>query len=263
MYNPYLVVTVVVLVAILLVYYVFRKVGRKPIIKENMIPLPYVRQVLEDKVLIFAALLDQDQEVFMNRVVYFLETTQISPEKGAVITDEDKILIAASGTIPLLHFQKWAYQNLDEVLVYPDYFDEKFEVVEEQRNVAGMVGNGALNHKMILSLPALRAGFQKYSEGNTAIHEFVHLIDKADGEIDGVPEYLIPKDLVEPWLKEMDKTIREIRQGKSEIRDYAATNDAEFLAVVSEYFFKKPKLLKEDHPKLYEMLDEIYNRKDN
>jgi Mlc titration factor MtfA (ptsG expression regulator) len=57
----------------------------------------------------------------------------------------------------------------------------------------------------------------------------------------------------------MESTIAAIRRDKSDIRDYAATNPAEFLAVVSEYFFQKPKMLKEDHPELYDMLNEIYN----
>ncbi len=142
--------------------------------------------------------------------------------------------------------------------MYPDYFDERFSTASEVRNVAGMVGSGALSSKMILSQQALRNGFLNFSADNTAIHEFVHLIDKADGEVDGIPEYLIPKSLIEPWIKEMHKTIREIRTGESDIREYAGTNEAEFFAVVSEYFFKKPSLLKEDHPKLYRMLDHIY-----
>src|SRR5690606_7013288 len=112
--------------------------------------------------------------------------------------------------------------------------------------------------KMILSQQGLRKGFLNMSADNTAIHEFVHLSDKADGEVDGIPEYLIPKSWIERWIKEMHKTIREIRSGESDIRAYAGTNEAEFFAVVSEYFFKKPALLKEDHPKLYRLLDQIY-----
>ncbi|WP_225554302.1 M90 family metallopeptidase [Sphingobacterium bovistauri] len=235
--------------------------GKKNTVKDNFIKPIIIEDVLENKVSFYTRLDLADKEIFRERVIYFLQTTKISPEKGAVVTDEDKVLIAASATIPLFHFHHWAYENLDEVLIYPDFFDEKFGTVSENRNVAGMVGTGFLNHKMILSLPALRTGFMRYLEGNTAIHEFVHLIDKADGEIDGVPEYLIPKELINPWLHEMDRTIKQIREGKSDIREYAATNDAEFLAVVSEYFFKKPKQLQEDHPKLYSMLNEIYTRK--
>ncbi|MEI5985982.1 M90 family metallopeptidase [Sphingobacterium sp. PU5-4] len=191
-------------------------------------------------------------------MVYFLHTTKISAEKGSVITDEHRVLVAASATIPLFHFETWSYEYLDEVLIYPGTFNEKYNTQEAKRNILGMVGDGVMHRKMILSLPALLSGFSKNSDSNTAIHEFVHLIDKADGEVDGVPEYLIPKELIQPWMEEMEQTISEIRRNKSDIRDYEATNNGEFLAVVSEYFFQKPKMLKADHPELYELLDEIY-----
>lgn len=122
-----------------------------------------------------------------------------------------------------------------------------------------MVGEGVMNRKMILSLEALRYGFSESAASNTAIHEFVHLIDKADGEVDGVPEYLIPQKLIQPWISEMHATIEKIRNDDSDIRDYAGVNEAEFLAVVSEYFFQKPELLQEDHPELFKLLNKIYN----
>lgn len=260
MYNPYLITALVFVSGILMVFFVFKRSEKKNNIIFTSLPPSLIEGVLLEKVKFYAVLTKEEKDRFKSRVVYFLRRVKISAEKGAVVSDEDKILIAASATIPLFHFETWAYENLDEVLVYPDYFDQRFDMEAEQRNISGMVGNGAMNHKMLLSLPGLRAGFDKYGDGNTAVHEFVHLIDKADGEIDGIPEYLIPKDLVEPWIKEMNRTIREIRTGESNLREYAATNDAEFLAVLSEYFFKRPKMLKEEHPRLYDFLDKIYNR---
>lgn len=260
MYNPYLITALIFVLGVLMIVFVFKRSEKKNKVIFSSLPSSVIEGVLLDKVKFYALLENEEKEKFKSRVGYFLRRVKISAEKGAIVTDEDKILIAASATIPLFHFETWAYENLEEVIVYPDYFDHRFDVEAGQRNISGMVGNGAMNHKMLLSLPGLRTGFDKYADGNTAVHEFVHLIDKADGEIDGVPEYLIPKDLVEPWIKEMNRTIREIRTGESNLREYAATNDAEFLAVLSEYFFKRPKMLREDHPRLYDFLDKIYNR---
>jgi len=239
--------------------FVWRNVGNKKMINSEIPAKEYIKEILHEKVDFFNKLNIEQQENFLERVIYFLHTTKISAEKGAVVIDKHRILIAASATIPLFHFQSWSYENLDEVLVYPDTFDDKYNTVEEKRNILGMVGDGVMHRKMILSLPALMAGYHQNGSSNTAIHEFVHLIDKADGEVDGVPEYLIPKNLIQPWLEEMHETISEIRRNKSDIREYAASNPAEFLAVVSEYFFQKPKLLKTDHPELYDLLNEIYN----
>jgi len=257
--------TILVLVAIAviggsLIYYVFHGMTKEKFKGNFDLDESEVEKILSGGVRFYQKLNEEERKVFVTRVLYFLKRVRISAEKGAVLTDSDIVLVAAAGTIPLFHFKNWSYENLDEVLVYPGTFNEQFSVEDEDRNVLGMVGSGTMNRKMILSQEALRAGFVKNASGSTAIHEFVHLIDKADGATDGVPEYLIPKELVEPWLKEVHKTIREIRGGHSDIRDYAATNEAEFLAVISEYFFKKPHLLEDHHPELYKLLNSIYNK---
>lgn len=122
-----------------------------------------------------------------------------------------------------------------------------------------MVGSGYMNGQMILSRAALVKGFGK-SAGmeNTAIHEFVHLLDKSDGATDGVPENLLAHQYVLPWVKMIHQEINKIEHGKSDINPYAITNEAEFLAVVSEYFFQKPGQLKHKHPELYDMLSRIF-----
>lgn len=245
-----------------LIYYVFNGAEKKKFKGNDRLSRDQIQHLLEDNVPFYQRLDSEERATFVDRVMYFLRRVKISAEKGAVLSDLDCVLVAASGTIPLFHFKSWSYENLDEVLIYPDTFNEQFNVEADDRNVLGMVGTGVMNRKMILSQSALRAGFVKNATGSTSIHEFVHLIDKADGSIDGVPEYLIPKELVDPWLKEIHKTIREIKSGHSDIRDYAATNDSEFLAVISEYFFKKPHLLEDHHPELYMLLNKIYNRED-
>ena len=60
-----------------------------------------------------------------------------------------------------------------------------------------MVGTGYMDGKMVLSKPALHHGFVNDSDKkNTAIHEFVHLIDKFDGSVDGIPALLLEKQYI-------------------------------------------------------------------
>lgn len=258
-YNSLAAIAAVVLVGGLLIWYVSKNVGNKKVVTAVLPDRDFIVKVLSEDVPFFQNLNSASREVFADRVKYFLQTTKITPEKGAELRDVDRVLIATSATIPLFHFQHWSYENLDEVIVYPNSFDEKYGVESRDNMILGMVGEGVMNRKMILSLDALRSGFSATAGSNTAIHEFVHLIDKADGDIDGVPEYLIPQELIRPWLKAMHANIEQIRNDESSIRPYAGTNEAEFFAVVSEYFFQKPTTLKEDHPELYALLDRIYN----
>ena len=47
---------------------------------------------------------------------------------------------------------------------------------------------------------------------------------------------------------------------RSSIRGYAYTNGHEFFAVLAEYFFKSPELLKKKEPELYGMLEEMFHQ---
>lgn len=247
------------IIALIVYYYRFtRRPGRAG--ADAGLPAGNAAALLEEHVAFYRGLQDAEKKSFLGRVQHFLDTTRLTPVDGATVTDADRIYVAASAIIPIFHFDGWAYNNLDEVLLYPGTFTKEFSTEEEERNVLGMVGDGAMHRMMILSLPALRAGFEQKGAGNTGIHEFVHLIDKADGATDGLPEYLIPKSLVRPWLRAMHRAMNTIRSGDSDINPYAGTNEAEFLAVLSEYFFQKPAFLKEHHPDLYALLDTMYRR---
>ena len=52
-------------------------------------------------------------------------------------------MIAASAIIPIFYFPGWEYCNLDEVLLYPDAFDENFRQEGTERKHAGVVGDGS------------------------------------------------------------------------------------------------------------------------
>lgn len=131
----------------------------------------------------------------------------------------------------------------------------------QEHPISGMVGTGAMNRMMILSKPDLLEGFKQSSHGhNVGIHEFTHLLDKSDGTIDGVPEIALPGRAMRPWLNLVQSEMNKIRKGRSDINPYGLTNEAEFFAVVSEYFFEKPVKMKQKHPALYEMLKQIFRQ---
>ena len=230
---------------------------RKKIIITDPFPETY-RDILKTQVPFYQQLNEDNKKEFEKRLQQFLKQVRITGVKTTV-EDLDKVLIAASAIIPIFNFPGWEYIYLHEVLLYPDSFDHEFQQKGGNRSILGMVGNGALNHVMILSQQQLRQAFiNKTGKDNTAIHEFVHLVDKTDGDIDGVPAFIMERKYIQPWLQLMRHEINLINEDKSDIDPYGATNEAEFFAVVSEYFFERPKLLKEKHPELYALLEKIF-----
>ena len=232
----------------------------KKIFKRKQISLPKdAHDFYSEEVFFYQNLEAKQQLRFRNRVEKLLNEIYIEAI-GFELNEKDRLLVGASGVIPVFCFETWYYPNLSTVLLYPDHFNEDLEYEGEQRQIAGMVGTGRYENQMILSRKALHHGFSnKTDKGNTAIHEFVHLIDKMDGEVDGIPKLLL-KDhsYTIPWLNMIYEKMEDINNDDSDIRNYGGTSKIEFFAVASEYFFERPKLLKRKHPELYDMMQECF-----
>ncbi|MBI0397466.1 M90 family metallopeptidase [Cyclobacterium marinum] len=218
------------------------------------------RSILMENIPYYRSLSSDDKQRFEYKIQEFLLNCKVTGVKTE-INLKDKILVASSAIIPIFGFEDWKYINLYEVLIYPTFFNEKFSLDATDRRVSGMVGNGPMEGVMILSKKALELGFKNETDKkNTAIHEFIHLIDKTDGSVDGIPSLLMERQYAIPWLDYINKKIEEIHEGKSDINPYGGTNQAEFFSVASEYFFERPKLLKRKHPKLYALLERVFNQ---
>src|SRR5258706_11068559 len=192
------------------------------------------RELLNDYVKFYRQLDEEGKEKFEKRVEQFLSAVQITGI-NAVVEDIDRLLIAAGAIIPVYAIPDWQYINLHEVLLYPGAFNEDFDQGGSDRPIAGMVGTGAMQDVMIITKWQLRQGFiNDHDAHNTAIHEFVHLIDKMDGTMDGVPEIILERKYVDRWKNMMDSTILQMKSYGSDIDMYWTTNHAEFLAVISE-----------------------------
>jgi MtfA peptidase len=216
------------------------------------------QELLLDYVRFYANLDEEGKKVFEERFKKFLSAVRITGA-NAEVEDLDIVLIGAAAIIPVFYIPDWQYINLREVLVYPGNFNFDFEQQGYDRTVSGMVGTGALQNVLIISKWELRQGFiNGKSNNNTAIHEFVHLIDKMDGTFDGVPEILLERKYIPDWQQLLQQTMDQIRRGESDINPYGATSPVECFAVISEYFFENPEQFRYYYPEINELLQRIF-----
>ena len=219
------------------------------------------RTILMNDVAYYLHLNASERQRFEHDILMFFKKVRITGV-DTEIRDKDRILVASSAVIPLFGYPGSSFDNLSEVLIYKGSFNHEYETERgKDRRILGMVGDGVMNRHMILSKKALREGFDKnHISHNVGIHEFVHLLDKADGQTDGIPLFVLQSKEVEPWLDVVTGEIQDILDGKSKINPYGATNEAEFFSVASEYFFMQPQLLQKNHPELYDKLVNIYKQ---
>jgi len=228
-----------------------------------VVPFPsHWAELLEENVSYYRHLSTEKKKIFQDRMMHFLGGIKITGVQLQV-EELDEVLIAASATIPVFGFEQWEYAHINEVLLYPTTFNHSFQFDDqaEDKQVLGMVGDGFMNGKMVLSRNALRNGFQNHTDKhNTAIHEFVHLLDKEDGDIDGIPQVLMNHQYTIPWLDLIHQKMEEINNNKSDIRNYGGTSKIEFFAVASEYFFERPDQFKRNHQEVYDMMVKCFQQ---
>jgi MtfA peptidase len=220
------------------------------------------REILKQRVRYYKNLTNEQKQEFEMRILKFLTEKKVTGVDTSV-TDTDLVLVASSAIIPMFAFPYYRYPGVREILLYPNSFDGEFQTADEVngRNILGMVGDGYMKGHVLLSKPDLEAAFDgTRHKNNVGIHEFIHLIDKADGITNGVPEILFKHSFSFSWLREIKKEIDSIKTGQSDINPYALKNNAEFLAVVSEYFFDNPEKMKSKHPELYKYLSSIFHQ---
>ena len=214
--------------------------------------------ILQTHVAYFNALNDADKERFRQLAKVFLDEVRIT----GIRTDVDelcRVLVAASAIIPIFGFPDWEYGGLGEVLIYPSAFGSNYRS-DENANIMGMVGVGHLSGVMILSKPDLIGGFANPKDKrNVGIHEFAHLVDKADGAVDGIPAG-IPAEVVRPWIEWVGEELAQPSRRRSHIHKYAYTNEAEYFAVLTEYLFEAPEVLQRKNPQMYQMLRQMFRQ---
>jgi Mlc titration factor MtfA (ptsG expression regulator) len=220
---------------------------------------PEWRAVLERRVRFYRALGDSQKERFRQMVAVFLDEIRVTGVRTDV-DDTMRVLVAAGAIIPVFGFEDWDYHRLGEVLVYPGAFDRGYQTEHAvEANILGLTGLGHLRGVVILSKPSLLAGFADLPDPeNVGIHEFAHLIEQEEVEGGLPPE--VPPEVVRQWIGYVARELAHPSNRRAGISDYAYTNEHEFFAVLSEYFFGSPETLKAKDPALYELLRKLFHQ---
>ena len=215
---------------------------------------------LERYIPFYSGLSKKDKTIFRSRVSLFLGQVKVTEIDKDIPDKSTCFYVASSAVIAFWGLPYYNYSDLSEVLVYPSNFNMDNTLTSTGRVQGKVYHGGLMNNTMILSLPALVSGFSIANDKkNVGVHEFAHLLDKADGVMDGVPYDMCKKDR-EIWTQLANEAIPEIIKGKSTIPDYGATSHTEFFAVLVEYYKECPHLLKIKHPELFAVLDRYFSK---
>lgn len=179
---------------------------------------------------------------------------------------EMAVRIAALACLPVLRLGYERLQPLREVVVYAGEFVtehsemDEYGIVHEGRRT--LSGESWEHGTLVLAWSEVEASGQLTQGYNVVIHEIAHLLDLGNGAFNGFPPLpagMNPAD----WSRAFSQTFTELNalldaDQIPPIDPYAATEPAEFFAVVSEYHFERPDLLQQIFPEVAKLLEQFY-----
>lgn len=200
----------------------------------------------------FKALNAEEQKVFAERVHYFLTNKDFQGMDGLTITDEIRAIVSASAVQISFRLSEWRFPSFHMFRVYPEAFYSSI-MRKYLKGGAGHTG------QIWFSLRDYRKGFEVAEDGiNLGLHEMAHaiVIEMKNGNLDH--DFTHAHDALEVIAKDR---MPKIRNNQLEyLRDYAGTNEMEFVAVATEYFFETPEALRRNDPELYAALADLYKQ---
>jgi len=233
----------------------FRKEIRRFRLVKKQFPLEF-REIIGEYSKFYNFLDDNGKRKFEKDINIFLNEHSIRSIRGEETDLRTKVLVAA-GVATILHGREdWEPPFTDGVVVYPgETFDPEYNLHKGQ--IAGMAGD---RRPLLVTKKILERSFKDPDDGyNSLIHEIAHYFDFENPIMSGVPVIGSDKGRTEEWLEIMEKEREKVNRGKSFLRPYAGSNEAEFFAVATEFFFERPEEMVAENPKLYELLKGFYN----
>jgi Mlc titration factor MtfA (ptsG expression regulator) len=244
----------------------FRDWRRRRLLQHQPLPAAPWRALCDSVPLL--AVLDADEcDRLRERAAVFLAEKTVHGVQGQELDEEQRWLIAALATLPILNLDDDWYGDFYEVIVYPDEFIPRHEVEDEHGLVherhMPLSGESWPRGPVILSWADVEASLD-LNGYNVVIHEFAHKLDMRNGDANGMPPLhhdMVPAAWTEAFTSAYEQLNADLDAGRDTLIDpYAAEDPAEFFAVLSEAFFEIPDYLRPAFPAVYEQLSAFYRQ---
>lgn len=217
--------------------------------------LPQYKLILQNQCDYYKKLSSKSKLHFEQRVQIFIDIKEFIPRgKLHMVTDEMKVLIAATAIQITFGYPQVFFSHFKKILIYPsDYLS----------TITNNVHQGEVNaHGLIvLSWDNFKKGYASLDDGrNLGLHEMAHAFRIENATKDREYNFIDDRLILE-FQRLALMEIAKIKQNTSQFfRDYAGTNEHEFFAVAIENFFERPAKFNAYHPVLYKVITKILNQ---
>lgn len=194
---------------------------------------------------------------FEHRVARFLETYQFIGKDGFDVDNRAKVLIASTYVQLTFGMRSYLYPVFDKIIIYPSSYYSTINEVYHKGEFNPMM------KAVVFSWEDFQQGLIYNNDNlNLGLHEFAHVLNFQGLRSEDASSLIFARFFNRIRQECNHEPNREKLIASGYFRDYAYTNDFEFLAVILEHFFETPKEFKAEFPELYHLVKRMINYKE-
>lgn len=216
---------------------------------------PLHKRLLEANSRFYRRLSPIRQSYFRHRVASFIRHYEFVGRDGLVVTDEMKIEVAATAVMLTFGMRKYLPTIISAIILYPDAFTSANRQDLHKGEFNPLAGAVVFSWKHFVEGNAYNDNL------NLGLHEFAHVLhfDSVRKRRPG-SSAVIYSDMFDKIMQYLAKPEnRKKLIGAGYFREYAYTNQYEFIAVLLEHFFETPTEFRQKFPELYSMVKKMIN----
>lgn len=212
------------------------------------------KEILRNRIAFYTKLSEKRKSYFEHRVATFIESYPFIPKEGLIITNEMKVMIAATAVKLTFGMRKYIIDDFDKIIIYPEPY---YSTINDAWH------KGEFNPRMkaiVFSWKDFLEGYDYANDNlNLGLHEFAHAIhlhglkNSDASSLQFAKMYVKIRDYIE--IPEVSEKLI----ASDYFRVYAYTNHFEFIAVILEHFFETPEQFQEEHPELFLKVRKMIN----
>lgn len=191
---------------------------------------------------------------FEHRTASFMQQYEFIGREDFEVDERAKVLISATSVMLTFGMRTYLYKVFDKIIIYPSIY---YSTINDAYH------KGEFNPNMkavVFSWEDFQTGLLYNNDNiNLGLHEFTHVLNFQGLKNEDASSLIFARffNRIRKEVNHAPNKERLIASGY--FRDYAYTNDFEFLAVVLEHFFETPNEFKTEFPELFNLVKKMIN----
>ncbi|NMH27543.1 zinc-dependent peptidase [Flavobacterium silvaticum] len=197
---------------------------------------------------------DNRKQYFEHRIARFLDNYEFIGKEGFEVTDEVRIRVAHAYIMMSFGWRNYLTKVFERIVIFPEVYES---------SATGNLHKGEFNPRMkavVFSWADFVSGEDASNDNlNLGIHEFAHVMHFHGTRSADISALVFAKLYKECMREVMHPNNNRALRESGYLREYAYTDQFEFLAVVLEHFFETPDEFQRRFPQLFTSISKMLN----